>query len=223
MALPLIVPLAASAIPSIYQGIKGLSQKRQARKLQESKFMPQELLMNRDLAMQQAYSRRAPGQALAEENVRRNLANQISAGVRSGSRGDVNRTAAITSAATAQANDATRRIAAQGQAFSEGALDRLRASNMAIAGQKRQNRMEYDQTKAQLLAASDQNIFNSLSNLGTLGLVAAGTGGGKAGQFAQGMTMAQNPWMYADPSMGVWNKPGRRNWRQSLPPINPNY
>jgi len=172
MPIPL---LAAAAIPAVYQGVKGIVQKRQARKLKESKFIPEELLMNKDLSSQQAYSRRAPGQSFAEEQVRRNTANQISAGQRSFG-GDANKMAAIASGAVGQANDATANIAANGQRFSEGAFNRLGYANTAIAGQKRQNRAEYLETKAALDASGDQNIFNSLNNLGSLAVAGADAG-----------------------------------------------
>jgi len=115
--------LGLAAAQGIYQGIKGIRQKNQAKKLKESKFMPEELLMNRDLAMQQAYSRRAPGQGAAEENVRRTMANRM-AGAQKSFGGDANKMAAVASGAAGQANDANARLAAQGAQFSEGAFNR---------------------------------------------------------------------------------------------------
>jgi len=162
MAFPVALALAAGQ--GIYQGIKGIRQKRQAKKLKESNWIPEELLMNRDLAKQQAYSRRAPGQAQAEENVRRTQANTIAAAQRSAG-GDANKIAAIASGAAGQANDANARLAAQGAQFSENAIGRLSNANTAIAGQKRQNRAEYLDTKAALDASGDQNIFNSIGNI----------------------------------------------------------
>lgn len=178
------IAAGVAAAGATYQIVKGVKQKKLARKLAESKFVPKELSDNRDLAQQQAMSRRAPGQALAEENIRRSQANQISAGQRSFG-GDVNKTAAITSAATAQANDANRAVAAQGQAFSEGAFNRLSNANSAIAGQRRQNRSEYNSAKAALIGASDQNIYNGINNASTAALAGmSGSGGG--GGFSQG-------------------------------------
>jgi hypothetical protein len=167
--MPIPVALALAAAQGIYQGVKGIRQKNQAKKLKESKFIPEELLLNRDLAKQQAFSRRAPGAGQAEEQIRRNTANQISAAQRSAG-GDAGKMAAITSAATSQANDATARLASQGQQFSENAFGRLGYANTAIAGQKRQNRAEYNQTKNALQAAGDQNIFNSIGNIASAGL-----------------------------------------------------
>lgn len=167
MAFPVALALAAGQ--GIYQGVKGLVQKNQAKKVKESTFIPEELLMNRDLAKQQAYSRRAPGQANAEENVRRMTANRIAAGQRSAG-GDANKLAAIASGAVGQANDANARIAEGGARFSENAFGRLSNANTAIAGQKRQNRAEYDQTVSELDAAGDQNIFNSIGNIASAGL-----------------------------------------------------
>lgn len=173
MAFPAALALAAGQ--GIYQGVKGLVQKRQAKKLKESTWIPEELLMNRDLAQQQAYSRRAPGQANAEENVRRMTANRIAAGQRSAG-GDANKMAAIASGAVGQANDATARIAEGGARFSENAFGRISNANTAIAGQKRQNRAEYLDTKAALDASGDQNIFNSIGNISSAGIAGIESG-----------------------------------------------
>lgn len=158
-----------AALPAAYQLGKGLVQKAQAKKVKKSDFIPEELLMNRDLASQQAYSRRAPGQSQAEENVRRTTANRIAAGQRSAG-GDANKMAAIASGAAGQANDANARIAEGGQRFSENAIGRLGYANTAIAGQKRQNQMEYEQTVSDLDAAGDQNIFGAINNFATSAL-----------------------------------------------------
>ena len=71
------LPLIAAAIPAALQVYKGFRQKYLAKKLKESTFIPSELRENQNLAKQQAYSRRAPGAALAEENIRRNLATTL--------------------------------------------------------------------------------------------------------------------------------------------------
>lgn len=238
MPLPI---LAAALLPAAYQGIQGIRQHRLAKRLKESTFVPQELLMNQNLAQQQAYSRRSPGQAFAEEQVRRGTANQIGAAQRSFG-GDANKVAAITSAATAGGNDANSRLAAQGAQFSEAAFNRLQGANNAVAGQKRQNRDEYNRAKADLIAAGDQNIFNAVSNIATAGVTGLMNkqekqgGGGIAtpeqvGMFNSGGAgagyMGSNPWnnwingqlgypgmnMNYDPS--VWLKPWGRGTSQT--------
>jgi hypothetical protein len=173
-------PLVASLLPAAFQIGQGIYQKSQAKKLKESTFIPPELLMNRDLAQQQAFSRRAPGAAQAESNVRRNLATTIAAGQRSFG-GDANKVAAITAGANAQANDANAQIAAQGQQFSENAFGRIAQANNGIAAQKRQNRMEFNAAKAELLSSSNQNIFNGINNAASAGLTSY-----LAGDFAKG-------------------------------------
>jgi len=193
----MLLPLIASAAPAIFKGVKGLFQKRQARKLKESKFVPPELLMNRDLAAQQAYSRRAPGAAFAEEQVRRGTANQVGNAMKMFG-GDANKIAAVSSAANAQANDANSRIQAQGQAFSEGAFNRMAGANTQIAGQKRQNRNEFNQTKAALLDAGNQNIFGGISDLASTAIIGseAGLFGAKAQKFGEASMRARYPWLY---------------------------
>lgn len=227
MPLPI---LAAALLPAIYQGVQGVRQHRLAKRLKESTFVPQELLMNRNLAEQQAYSRRAPGQAFAEEQVRRGTANQIAAAQRSFG-GDANKVAAVTSAATAAGNDANSRIAAQGAQFSEQAMGRLAGANTAIAGQKRQNRDEYNRAKSDLMAAGDQNLFNAVSNVATAGVTGLMNRGSKKGNTGGAATQQQvgmfqsNPWsnwvngqlgypgMDMNYDQSVWNKPWGRTTR----------
>jgi hypothetical protein len=197
MPLPAVIPLLASAAPGAFKLFKGLSQKKDAKNLKESKFIPPELLMNRDLAAQQAYSRRSPGAALAEEQVRRNTANQVGNAMRMFG-GDANKIAAVSSAANAQANDAVRGIQAQGQAFSEGAFQRLAGANVGIANQKRQNRNEFNATKAALLDAGNQNIFGGISDLSSAAVFGADSGlfGSGAKKNAESMLKAKYPWLY---------------------------
>lgn len=207
--------LALALLPAAYQGIQGVRQHRLAKRLKESTFIPPELMMNRNLAEQQAYARRAPGQAFAEEQIRRGTANQI-AGAQRSFGGDANKVAAVTAAATAAGNDANSRLQAQGMQFSEQAMGRLGQANNAIAGQKRQNRDEFNRAKSDLIAAGDQNIFNAVSNAATAGVTAiqanegndnngggnSSSGGGNwlGGQLGQisgmGRTgrMSGNPW-----------------------------
>lgn len=220
-----MLPLALSLLPAAYQIGQGIYQKSQAKKLKESTYVPPELLLNRDLAAQQAYSRRAPGQAQAESQIRRNTANTISAGQRSFG-GDANKAAAVASAANAQANDATARLAGQGAQFSENAFGRMANANSAIAGQKRQNRNEFNAAKAELISASNQNIFNGITNAASAGLTSYLAGGGGGASNAGGSSAAPTPatggrsvWMdylnqkngYVQDEYGVWRQPGGMN------------
>jgi hypothetical protein len=177
---PLLIPLIAAGVSAVGKGIKAYQQRKAANRLKESKFMPAELTMNRDLAQMQAFSRRAPGSAKAEENVRRGQANAISA-VQRVAGGNVNKVAAAAVAAQGQANDAFDQIQTRGQQFSENAFSRLGQANSQIAGQKRQNRMEFNQAKSQLLAASDQNYFSAFNDILNGGMAAGAIAGGNAG------------------------------------------
>ncbi len=122
--------------------------------------------MNRDLAMQQAYSRRAPGSAFAEEQNRRLQANQI-AGAQRMFGGDANKIAAISAGATAQGQDANSRIQAQGQQFSENAYNKLSNANLSLAQNDRINQDQYVNTKNALDNAGNTNIYNGLSSAGS--------------------------------------------------------
>lgn len=159
---------ALMLLPTAVQTIGGLFQKGQANNLKKSNYVPPQLLMNRDLAMQQAYSRRAPGAAFAESQNRRLASNQIAAGQRMFG-GDANKMAAISAGAVAGAEDANSRIAAQGQAFSEGAFGRLQNANNALAQNDRLNQEQYLQTKNALDNAGNVNLFNGINNAATYG------------------------------------------------------
>ncbi|MFO0447637.1 MAG: hypothetical protein ACK52I_02915 [Pseudomonadota bacterium] len=178
-------PLLLAAIPAALQTGAGILQKVQANNLKKSNYVPPELLMNKDLASQQAFSRRAPGAAQAEEQNRRATANQISAAMRMYG-GDANKIGAVASAATAGAQDANARIQAQGQQFSENAFGRLSNANNAIAQQDRINQEQYLQTKNALDNAGNTNIFSGVSNLATAGLLAKAGKGDKVAEFLTG-------------------------------------
>lgn len=214
-----IVPLLLAAAPAAFQAYKGFRQRYLAKKLKESTFVPSELRENQNLAKQQAFSRRAPGTARAEENIRKNLATTLGSQSRMFG-GDAGKMVSLSSGASARADNAVQGVQAQGQAFSENAFGRLGAANNAVAGQKRQNRDEYNRTKAQLLGASDQNLFNSVSNLSSAAITAYNAGDiGKGGGPIAGQS---NPWQdylknqYYSPwnggggqeESGVWNMPG---------------
>lgn len=242
--MPFPLALAASLLPAAYQGIKGVVQKGQAKRLNpdDYNYIPEGLTMNRDLALQQAYSRRAPGSANAESMIRRSQANQITAGQKTFG-ADANKLAAIASQATGQANDANARISAQGQQFSEGAFGRLQGANSAIANQQRQNYNDYWQQRNYLNQSGDQNIFNSISNIATTGLIAADEGvfggkkalsdpaglGGELGRistprargayFASRILGANNPGIYSPGTYNPGYDPSGRAW--GMPGFNP--
>jgi len=158
-------PLLA-LLPAAFQIGQGIFQNAEANNLKESQYVPPELRMKRQLAQQQAFSRRAPGTAQAEEQNRRNLATSLSQARRNFG-GDAGKMAAISSGAVGQANDATARLQAQGQQFSENAFARMGQADSEIANVKERNRREFNQTKAELYRASGQNLFNAVSNVGS--------------------------------------------------------
>ncbi len=173
MPIPAALIAGGVALASaIGKGAKAREQRGRARKLKEDTYIPPELQMNQDLAKMQAFSRRAPGQAKAEENIRRSQANTLSA-VQRTSGGDAGRMAAASVASQGQANDALDQVNVRGQQFAEGAFGRLYGANQAIGAQKRRNRDQFNQTKAELIAASDQNYMNAFNDVLNGGLAAA--------------------------------------------------
>jgi hypothetical protein len=172
LPIPAIIAGGVSLASAIGKGIKARQQRKRARDLKEDTYIPPELQMNRNLAQMQAYSRRAPGQAKAEESIRRAQANTLSA-VQRTSGGDAARMAAASVASQGRATDALDQVNVRGQQFSEGAFGRMYGANQALAAQRRRNRDQFNQTKAELIAASDQNYFNAFSDVLNGGLAAA--------------------------------------------------
>lgn len=162
----------AALVSAVGKGIKAGQQRKRARTLKEDTYIPPELQMNKDLAQMQAFSRQAPGQAKAEENIRRAQANTLSA-VQRTSGGDAARMAAASVASQGAATDALDQVNARGQQFSEGAFGRLYGANQALGAQRRRNRDQFNQTKAELIAASDQNYMNAFNDVLNGGLAAA--------------------------------------------------
>lgn len=180
------MPLSALALAGpVFSAIKGIGQKSKANKLKQSDFdyMPPGLLENKALDQQQAYSRQAPGTALAAQQAQRAQANTIAAGQRMYG-GDTNKMGAVVSQAQGAADNANAQNAVRGQQFSENAFGRLRSDNSAIGAQQRQNYNDYWDAKSKLLYASDQNIGNAINNASVLGQSAIG--GGRAGRAGAG-------------------------------------
>lgn len=173
-------PLIAAGVSAAAKSITAASQRKNAKDLKESKFIPQELLMNKDLAQLMAYSKEAPGQAKAEEMVRRGQANTL-ATIRRTAGGNTGKLASASIATQGATNDAIERLAAEGRRYADRNLDRVFSSNLAIADQKQRNRAEFNRAKIDLLAASDQNYMKGFNDL-LEGAMATGylKGGGSA-------------------------------------------
>lgn len=201
--------LAVSLAQAGFQAYQGVRQAQIAKNLKPFDFMPAGLQENKALAQQQAFSRRAPGQAIGEENVRRNLATTLAAAKKMYG-GDANKMAAMSGGANLHANDAIRQLAIQGNQFSESAYNKLAGANQAIAGQERQNYNDYWTTKAALKNASNSNLFNAVGNAGSAylshkgGAGYAGYGGyGRFNPYGNGSQYGQ--WMMNGP----WNNQGQ--------------
>lgn len=170
--VPALIAGGVALASAVGKGIKAGQQRRRARRLKEDTYIPPELMLNRDLAQMQAFSRRAPGQAKAEENIRRAQANTLSA-IQRTSGGDAARIAEASVASQGATTDALDRSNVRGQEFAEGAFGRLYGANQAIGAQKRHNRDQFNQTKAELIAASDQNYMGAFNDVLNGGLAAA--------------------------------------------------
>lgn len=207
---PALIPLIAAGVAAGAKAIKAGQQRRKARKLRESKFVPPELMMNKDLAELQAYSRTAPGTAKAEENIRRGQANALSRVMRT-SGGDTGKIAAASVASQQAAQDAYDRLQTRGQEFSENAFGRLANANLGLAGQKIRNRDQFNQARNALVRASDQNYMNAFDTLMSGAMASASMYGGGGGAGGGGMTA------------GNLNPNGANYWMQNMNQSDPTY
>lgn len=187
-----LYPLIAAAASAAAKSGVAASQRRSAKKLKESKWIPEELMMNKDLAQLQAYSREAPGKAKAEENIRRSQANTLSA-IQKTAGGDTGKIAAASVASQQAATDALDQVNVRGQQFSENALNNVRTSNVQIAQQKMRNRDEFNRAKTDLLAASDENYMRAFNDILDGAMASAYMGGGDGTGSGRRVPRSQAP------------------------------
>ena len=177
------VQAGLAAGKSIYNFVKARKQRKLARNLKESTFIPRHLNINKELYDQQAHSKRAPGQSMTESNIRRTTSSSFNKALRYAG-GDVNKAMAILAGLDVNTKDAMNQAGARGEAFSEGAIDKLAGVNTKIAGEERINKDQYLNTKARLNYAADANDYAGVTNaLGAgigfaSGIPTGGAGGG---------------------------------------------
>jgi hypothetical protein len=174
--LPLL--LAAAAAPQIYKGIKGLIQKNQAKKIDDTRpvyEMPNQISQNVDMYNNLANASRLPGQALIENNLNAGLASDINA-IRQTGGSSTNQLAAISNL-NANRNKAVSDLGIQAAQFRVNAMDKM-ANAKGVMAQYKDKEFDYNKNqefqyrrmkKDMLNKAGDQNIFGGIEGLANLG------------------------------------------------------
>lgn len=205
MALGIIA--AASGL--ISQGAKiwaGARQRKMAKELKKSDYVPSELTDNQDLAGQMAFSNRSFNQSVDEAETRKNIATtgysmkQMAGGAA--------RKLATTSAMSNRFMNNMARMRQRGRNARMNRVDRFMDANRAVGAVKMDNQRRYEAAKSALLGASMQNIYGGISDLpNTLGDILGtidkeGWGGGGGRNRNRGGSGGSN----------TTNQPGDLNW-----------
>jgi hypothetical protein len=178
MAVPLLIAGALAAAPSIYKGIKGLVQKGQARKIDDTRptyRIPGEINSNVSMYQNLANSDRMPGQSLTENKLNAGMASDINA-IRETGGGGTNMLAAI-AGLNANRNNAVNDLGIESANMRLGAMDRLSGARDMLANYKDQafdynqnQEFQYKRMKKNMLQnAGDENMYGAMEGLGSIG------------------------------------------------------
>lgn len=170
---------SAAATAKIVQGIK---QKRAAKDLKPSEYVPPGLLQNQKTAELQSNATSYPGQEADKAELDRNVANSIGFATRNLKSGsDILN---LASAAETKRNNAVMDMSKRFQMFKLQSLNRLMGANAQVGNYEGNNYQQFLKTKQALLAAGDQNIYGGISGGGAA--VASGFGGTKNNSSSAG-------------------------------------
>lgn len=179
MALPLLAGAAISAIPSIFGAVRGIGQRRQAKRIRANAVDPgyelnSGVMQNADILKNRYNNYSLPGYSMQMNRIGTNAATAFDAGSRGASSGgDILDLATKIAYGTGQQQNDLVMQNAQGK---ENALGGFLNAN-AAAGQERQNANAYEreqymnklQEAAALFGAGDQNLNNASIGLGSIG------------------------------------------------------
>lgn len=216
MPLPLLAA-GLAAIPSIFGAIRGIGQRRQAKRIRANAIDPgyemnSGVLQNADILQNRYNNYSLPGYSMQMNNLGTNAATAFNNGAQGASSGgDVLDLATKIAYGTGQQQNQLMLQNAQGK---EAALGGFLNAN-AAAGQESQNANAYDRQRYQdqlaeaaaLYGASDQNINNAGIGLGSIGTTLA-----MNGQVNQGTQTGAYPVSYAQ------NSPFQQSVSQRLTP-----
>lgn len=179
MPIPLLAAAAISAIPSIFQGIEGIGQRRQAKRLRKNAVNPgfemnSGIMQNAETLQNRYNNYSLPGYSMQMNRLGSNAATAFDRGAQgASSSADVLDLATKIAYGTGQQQNQLMLQNAQGK---EGALSDYLNANAAAGDQRqqsnawdRQQYMQQLQEAAALYGAGGQNMNNAITGIGSIG------------------------------------------------------
>lgn len=168
--------LAAGLISAGGKVLGGLMQRRQAKKLKQSNYIPPALTEAKAEADIIANSSTAPGQQAEEEAARQSTAQSITNASKVA--GSANELINFAGAARGNENKNMRDIARRALIWKDSQRANRNMIRGRIASQQAANRDQYQGAKSALIGASNQNIFGGITDAATA-FALGSVGGGK--------------------------------------------
>jgi hypothetical protein len=165
-----LLPTALLLAPSIFKAGQGIAQLFKGKNADPKDFQKTPPAMQKAInqAQMEAQTSVAPGQRIAEENVRESAAQARKGASETGSASDIVRSAT----ATQKGEDkAMARLTALGQENQQRQKNRLSNLQMRKGMLQEQQRQQFLNQKQRLLEAGQQNIFGSLDAATNIGLM----------------------------------------------------
>lgn len=166
------MPLLATALslaPTVIQGVQAAKQKKLAKNLKKSDYIPPGVLEAEAIARQQANATELPGQGRIEDNLEKQTANTLSAARRTS-----NDSASVmeqVQAADAKSKEVVGDLGVNLAEFKRKNQKDLQSTLERKGQYEKQNQDAYDAAKSALKGASSQNAFNAVSNAASAGLM----------------------------------------------------
>ena len=171
-----------SAIGGIGKIIQGFRQRKEAKNLKKSNFIPASMQEGLNRLKANASSMFLPGYGRAKENINQSTSNAI----RAAGSGSISDKLSAAQSANINENDALVDLETKGAQFQLGNEDRLNQGLNQKANVEMENERTFRATKQQLLNSGSQNLFGGLTDLSTVGTTAM------AGAFGSGLQSMKN-------------------------------
>ena len=167
-----------SAIGGIGKIIQGFRQRKEAKNLKKSNFIPASMQEGLNRLKANASSMFLPGYGRAKENINQSTSNAI----RAAGSGSISDKLSAAQSANINENDALVDLETKGAQFQLGNEDRLNQGLNQKANVEMENERTFRATKQALLNSGSQNMFGGLTDLTTVGTVGMSGGfGGDSG------------------------------------------
>lgn len=179
MAIPLAAAALTALAPSVYQLYQSGRQRRAARNLKKSNFIPSAIKENVARGRRIANSSVSPGYMRAKENMRESVSDVANVAKRTAS--DSGQVLSAVASAQAVANDNLNNLEVQNDNFRLQGENMLASANNQKAQVEQKNEDQFQNAKAALKGAASQNEFNAITGIASVGVDALTTQPGMGG------------------------------------------